>query len=69
MYVDESGDHNYNQLDNLGHRYLGLVGVAIETDYYRSTFHPSLELLKQQHFPHNPDDPLVLHREDLYVTS
>ncbi|MCX6000530.1 MAG: DUF3800 domain-containing protein, partial [Chloroflexi bacterium] len=38
----------------------------IEVDYYRNEFQPGLESLKQQHFPHNPDDPVVLHREDIY---
>lgn len=65
LYVDESGDHNYNDLDDVGHRYLGLLGIAIETDYYRNEFQPKLEMLKQQHFPHSPDDPIVLHREDI----
>jgi len=66
LYIDESGDHRYNDLDDIGHRYLGLLGIAIETDYYRNEFQPTLETLKQQHFPHSPDDPLILHREDIY---
>jgi len=66
LYVDESGDHTFNNLDDIGHRYLALVGIAIEADYYRSTFQPRLEALKQTHFPHNPDEPVVLHREDIY---
>lgn len=66
LYVDESGDHNYRDLDDVGHRYLGVIGIAIETDYYRSDFQPGLEALKQQYFPHSPDDPVILHREDIY---
>jgi len=66
LYVDESGDHTYKNLDHYRCRYLGLTGVAIESDYYRLEFQPSLEQLKQEHFPHNPDDPLILHREDIY---
>lgn len=66
LYVDESGDHNYRDLEYVGHRYLGLIGVAIETDYYRNDFQPKLEMLKQKHFPHSPDDPIVLHRVDIY---
>jgi len=66
LYVDESGDHNFSVVDDVGHRYLGLLGVGIETDYYRSEFHPNLEALKQGHFPHSPDDPVLLHREDIY---
>lgn len=66
LYVDESGDHTYKYLDDIRRRYLGLVGIAIEFDYYRRVFQPQLEELKQLHFPHNPDEPLILHREDIY---
>ena len=27
LYIDESGDHTYNKLDTVGHRYLALLGV------------------------------------------
>lgn len=66
LYVDESGDHTYRNLDDWTRRYLGLTGIAIESEYYRSEFQPKLEALKQAHFPHSPDEPLILHREDLY---
>ena len=49
-----------------GKRYLGLVGIAIESEYYRNEFHYALEALKQSFFPHSPDEPLILHREDIY---
>lgn len=65
LYIDESGDHTYKKLEEQGKRYLGLVGVAFETEYYRNTFQPMLEGFKQKHFPHNPDDPITLHREDI----
>ena len=65
LYVDESGDHTYKNLDDVNRRYLGLTGIAIESNYYRLEFQPKLEALKQVHFPHNPDDPLILHREEL----
>src|SRR6266700_7519009 len=66
LYIDESGDHTYSdQGDDPAHRYLGLTGIVIENDYYRTTMHPEFEALKQRHFPHNPDDPVVLHRKEL----
>jgi hypothetical protein len=65
LYIDESGDHTYKNLDDISHRYLGLTGIAIESDYYRLKFQPQLEALKQSHFPHNPDEPVILHRDDL----
>lgn len=65
LYIDESGDHTYYRLIDLAKRYLGLTGIFIESEYYRSTFQPELERLKQKHFPHNPDEPLILHRGDI----
>lgn len=65
LYVDESGDHTYKLLDDVSRRYLSLTGVAIESDYYRKELQPKLETLKQAHFPHSPDDPVILHREDI----
>ena len=37
----------------------------VEYELYRTQFHPALEALKQTHFPHNPDEPVVLHRSDI----
>jgi hypothetical protein len=65
LYVDESGDHTYKNLDDINRRYLGLTGIAIESEYYRLEFQPTLETLKQSHFPHSPDEPIILHREAL----
>jgi hypothetical protein len=65
LYVDESGDHTYYELEDPAKRYLGLTGVFIETEYYRTTFQPVMEKLKQTHFPYNPDEPVVLHRADI----
>jgi len=65
VYIDESGDHTYHSLERVEKRYLGLTGCIIEAEYYRTTFHPALEVLKQKHFPHDPDEPVVLHRRDI----
>jgi hypothetical protein len=65
LYIDESGDHTYRNLDDVIRLYLGLTGIVIESDYYRLEFQPKLEALKQSHFPHNPDEPFILHREEL----
>ncbi len=65
VYIDESGDHTYRSIERPDKRYLGLTGCIIEAEYYRTTFHPALEALKQKHFPHDPDEPVVLHREDI----
>ena len=65
IYIDESGDHRVYKSNDASKRYLGLTGIVIDCDYYREVFQPTLELLKQKHFPHNPDDPIILHREDI----
>lgn len=65
LYIDESGDHTYYELEEPAKRYLGLTGIFIEGEYYRITFQSEMERLKQKHFPHNPDDPVILHRADI----
>ena len=65
LYVDESGDHTYYELKEPAKRYLGLTGIFIEGEYYRTTFQPEIERLKQKHFPHSPDEPVILHRQDI----
>lgn len=65
FYIDESGDHTYSISDNPEERYLGLTGCIIESDYYKDKFHPSLEKFKQKHFPHDPDEPIILHRREI----
>lgn len=65
LYIDESGDHTYYGTDEVPKRYLGLTAVIVEAEYYRTTLQPELESLKQKHFPYSPDDPVILHREDL----
>ncbi len=65
IYIDESGDHTYHAIDNPASRYLGLTGIAVESEIYRTRFQPELEKLKQKHFPHNPDEPVILHRKEM----
>ena len=65
LYIDESGDHTYHEIQDPAKRYLGLLGCIIEGEKYRTNVQPSLEQLKQKHFPHNPDEPVILHRSDI----
>jgi hypothetical protein len=65
LYIDESGDHTFGKLEDVGRQYLCLLGMFIDQEMYRSSFYPALEKLKQNHFPHNPDEPLILHRSDI----
>lgn len=69
LYVDESGDHGYGPMVDIGTRYLCLVGLMIESSSYRTQFSPQLEKLKQKFFPHDPDYPAILHRKELIDRS
>lgn len=64
LYLDESGDHVFRDTDTESHRYLCLLGCWLNSRDYR-VFHGKLEAFKQRHVPHNPDEPVVLHREDI----
>jgi len=64
LYIDESGDHVFRHLEQPSHRYLCLLGCFFRgADYLR--FHQGLQEFKQTHIPHSPDDPVILHREDI----
>ncbi len=65
LYLDESGDHTYNLLDNDGHRYLALLGVwFLQGDEYNQ-FAENLEQFKAGLFGQRPDEPVTLHRKDI----
>ena len=51
--------------DGVGKRYLGLVGVMVERGDPYEECASSLEALKKKHFHWDPDEPLILHREDI----
>jgi Protein of unknown function (DUF3800) len=64
LYLDESGDHVFRDFSNLAHRFLCLLGCWFKTEPYLR-FQHALEELKAAHLPHHPDEPVVLHREDM----
>jgi hypothetical protein len=64
LYLDESGDHVYRETNETAHRFLCLLGCWFQNpDYLR--FHQALESLKERHFHQHPDNPVILHREDI----
>lgn len=65
LYIDESGDHTYKVITDPYKRYLGLTGCLIEDDHYKNELQPNLEKFKQKFIPHNPDDPIILHRDNI----
>jgi len=65
LYIDESGDHRYRNLDDDRRRYLCLCGVAIESGYYRETVFREFNRQRMDHFDSHPDYPVILHRDDI----
>jgi hypothetical protein len=67
LYIDESGDHSVRGVTaaQWDKRYICLLGCAIEVEYCRTTFNLEFEAFKSLHFESDPDDPVILHREDL----
>lgn len=64
LYLDESGDHVFREVSDPPHRFLCLLGCWFCNPYYLQ-FHENLEALKSRLLPHHPDDPVILHREDM----
>ena len=64
LYIDESGDHVFRHVDKPAHRYLCLLDVWFKNADYES-FHCDLEQVKRELFDPHPDDPVILHREDI----
>lgn len=65
LYIDESGDHAFNLLDEPSHRFLALLGVWFhqKTDYVQ--FHDAMENFKRRVFGPRPDKPVIFHRSDI----
>lgn len=64
LYLDESGDHVFKKLDEDSHRYLCLLGCWFKNPAYLE-FHEKLENFKRKYLPVHPDEPIILHREDI----
>ena len=63
IYIDESGDHNYEDLDTDDKRYLGITGVVIRKADYNPAIADRVASLKRTFFHHDPDEPLILVRK------
>ncbi|HUO09819.1 MAG TPA: DUF3800 domain-containing protein [Phycisphaerae bacterium] len=64
LYIDESGDHALNMLDDPSRRYLALLGVWFDQEQY-ILFADALDKLKRHFFGPRPDRPVSLHRSDI----
>jgi hypothetical protein len=68
LYVDESGDHNYNTSDAIKKRFLSLSGVIIKQEEYSQNITPAIRLIKQI-FSDDIDCPPILHAEEIASKS
>ncbi len=62
VYIDESGDHTFNAVEDPTRRYLGLTAVVFRKSDYRPAVPRNLEDLKSRHFPYDVDKPFPLIR-------
>lgn len=65
LYIDESGDHTFNRVDEDAHRYLAVLGVWFRQGKPYLDFVRELQELKDRIFGPRPDDPVIFHREDI----
>ncbi len=65
LYIDESGDHSFNLLDDPSHRYLALLGVWFRQADQYIAFADTLEDFKRDVFGPRSDRPVILHRSDV----
>ncbi len=65
LYIDESGDHSLNQLDEPSRRYLALLGVWFRQKDDYTAFADALEVFKRSLFGPRPDRPVILYRSDI----
>lgn len=66
LYIDESGDHTLQVVDDDNRRYLGLIGIWFDSGEPYRNFARGLQELKEGIFgPHPDDDSICLHRKDI----
>ena len=66
LYLDESGDHRYVDLDDISRQYLTILGCIFERDKDYTEMSGKMAAIKQKYWPHqDPDKPIIFHREDM----
>jgi hypothetical protein len=66
LYIDEVGHESFKGIDGPNERYLSLTGVIIERQVIRDYLYPQMDELKYKYCPsHDPDDPVILHRNEI----
>jgi len=66
LYLDESGDHLYNNLDEISRRYLTILGCIFEREHDYVEMAQKMLAIKKTFWPdQDPDKPIIFHREDM----
>lgn len=66
LYLDESGDHRYENLDQIPCRYLTLLGCIFEREKDYVEMSGLMSRIKSKFWPNiDPDKPVIFHREDM----
>ena len=66
LYLDESGDHRYDNLEEISRRYLTILGCIFQRDKDYEEMSNRMAAIKQKYWPHqDPDKPIIFHREDM----
>lgn len=64
LYIDESGTHNYSQIETIDKRYLALTGIIVSEEENIKVIKPKILELKQM-LADDSDELPILHREDI----
>lgn len=65
MYLDETGTHDLGHVHQEAHRYFSLTGVILDLEDIREGVTRNLNVLKNDLFSPDPDEPLILHRKSI----
>jgi hypothetical protein len=66
LYLDESGDHRYENLEDVSYRYLTLLGCIFDRGEEYLRMSRLMEGIKKEFWPSaDPDNPIVFHRADM----
>lgn len=66
IYIDEVGNPDLGSSDDPNHRFLSLTGIIANLGEVARSIHPDMERLKSTFFHSHPDEPVILHRKDMF---
>ena len=65
IYIDEVGNHDMEHVDDPNQRFLALTGAILSSEHTRNIFQPEFNAIKTEFFQHDPDEPVILHRNEM----